>query len=64
MDAIPGDWRKKCTLCPLIELFAKELVDLTETISVPDTSVLETTNWSEVQTPVPHRECTLNNIYR
>ena len=54
VESIPTEWRKKCSLFSLIELFADELVHLSSSISIPEIPIPETTDWSKVSVPVPH----------
>ena len=53
-ESIPTEWRKKCALSSLIELFADELVQLSSSISIPEIPIPESTDWSKVNTPVSH----------
>ncbi len=52
--SIPIEWRKKCGLSSLIELFADELLSLSSAISIPEIPIPETTDWSKVNVPVLH----------
>ena len=53
-QSVPVEWRKKCGLVSLIELFADELLHLSSSISIPEVPIPETTDWSKVNVPVPH----------
>lgn len=55
-ESIPHEWRQKCALLPLIELFAGELEQLSSSISVPSVPIPENVDWSKVNTPVPHNK--------
>ena len=54
VESIPTEWKRKCGLSSLIELFADELVHLSSSISIPNIPIPETTDWSQVNVPVPH----------
>lgn len=59
-EAIPEDWRLKCSLNPLIEIFATELLALADSIPVPDISAYSATDWkalSYVPLVKDSREC-------
>lgn len=58
-ESIPLEWRQKCALLPLIELFAGELEQLSGSISNPDVPIPETLDWSKVNTTFPHNKRTL-----
>ena len=53
VGSIPAEWKQKCALHALIELFADELVRLSSTISIPDNPIPDTVDWTVVNTPVP-----------
>ena len=53
-ESIPTEWKEKCALFSLIELFANELVRLSSSISIPKIPIPETTDWSKVNMLVPH----------
>ena len=53
VQAIPEEWGKLCSFASLIELFADELCRVAQTISIPS---LDSTDWSEVNTSVPHEK--------
>lgn len=61
VEAIPAEWRQKCALASLIELVADELVQLSDSISIPSIPIPETVDWSQVNAPVPHDKCKLYN---
>ena len=51
VQAIPEEWRKLCSFSSLIELFADELYELAQTISIPSPDSID------LNTPVPHEKC-------
>lgn len=53
VDDIPESWRSKCSLTPLIELFATELLSLAESMPVPDMS----SDQSMVSSPLVLDQC-------
>jgi hypothetical protein len=53
VESIPTEWKEKCSLSSLIELFADELVQLSSSISIPEIPIPETTDWSKVNVPIP-----------
>jgi len=58
VESIPEDWKKKCSLCSLIELFATELVSLAEAIpAAGDKSLPESTDWDSDFPPLTAAEC-------
>ena len=62
-ESIPTEWKKKCALSSLIELFADELLHLSSSISVPEIPIPETTDWSKVSILVPHDKRMLQVTY-
>ena len=56
-DAIPADWRQKCSLHSLLEIFADELMHLSSSISNPGVPIPETVDWSILNTPVAQDRC-------
>lgn len=59
IDSIPEEWRKTCSLTPLIELFGTELLRLADSISVPE---LPVSNWNILHPPVAIETCELECI--
>lgn len=53
VDAIPEDWRRKCSLRPLIEVFASELLSLAELIPVKDLPLPDSADWSSLYPSLP-----------
>ena len=60
--SIPTEWKKRCALSSLIELFADELVRLSSSISVPEIPIPQTTDWSKFSIPVSHDKRMLYEI--
>ncbi len=58
VDAIPEEWKKKCALYPLIEVFAGELSSLADSISIPDADI-ESVDWDALYPPVETSNCKL-----
>ena len=56
-DAIPEDWKRKCSLAPLLELFGSELLTLAESIPVPDDAAYQSMDWSSSFLPVEKQKC-------
>ena len=56
VDAIPEDWKAKCSLTPLIEIFATELSRLADSIA-PDISAYRNIDWSVPYSPATADEC-------
>ena len=56
-DAIPEDWKRKCSLVPLLELFGSELLSLAESIPVPDDAAYQSMDWSASFLPVEKQKC-------
>lgn len=59
VDAIPEDWKAKCSLTPLIELFATELLKLADSTEAPDISAYRLIDWSAPYCPVVQDKCKL-----
>ena len=53
-EAIPKEWREKCSLSSLIGLFADELSRLSGELVPPEMPFHESTDWSVVNAPLPH----------
>ena len=62
VEAIPEEWRKQCSLSALIELFADELCQLSETIPAPEVPIPDSTDWSKTNTPVPQDQSELHSL--
>lgn len=58
-ESIPADWKQKCSLLSLIELFANELEQLSSSISIPSVPIPDSIDWSKINTPVPLDKCKL-----
>ena len=56
-DTIPEDWRKKCSLASLLELFGSELLNLAESIPVLDDAMYQSMDWSASYLPVERQRC-------
>lgn len=56
-DAIPKNWRSKCSLTPLIEVFATELLHLADSMQEPDMSTYSATDWSATHNPLVLDKC-------
>lgn len=56
-DAIPKSWRSKCSLTPLIEVFATELFHLADSMPEPDISAYSATDWSATHNPLVLDKC-------
>ena len=63
VESIPTEWKRKCGLSSLIELFADELVHLSSSISIPKIPIPEATDWSKVNVPVPHDKRRLYTMF-
>lgn len=59
LRAIPEEWRKQCSLSGLIELFAREIHIISQSLTAPAIPVPESTDWASVSVPVPHDNCKL-----
>lgn len=57
VSAIPEEWKAKCSLTPLIELFAVELVRLADSITAPDIPTYHSTDWTAEYSPVVREKC-------
>ena len=55
--SIPEDWKKKCSLCSLIELFASELVSLGENIPAGEKPLPDSTDWDSDFPPLAASQC-------
>ena len=51
-DAIPDSWKAQCSLTPLIEVFATEVLRLAESIPPPDMPAYLSTDWSAPYCPL------------
>ena len=60
-DAIPEDWRRKCSLTPLLKLFGSELLSLSASIPVPDNAAYKAMDWSASFLPVERQKCEENH---
>lgn len=57
VEAIPDGWKSRCSLSPLIELFATELLCLADSMPEPDMHTHSSTDWSATQTPLALDKC-------
>lgn len=60
-DAIPEDWKAKCSLFSLIEIFAAEIMKLADSIEPPDISTYRSIDWSAEYCPLVREKCELHN---
>lgn len=61
VEAIPEDWKEKCSLASLIELFADELLSLADFISVLPAAA-ESAESALYPSPVDPKCCELGQI--
>ena len=57
VDAIPEDWKAICSLTPLIEIFATEIMKLADSIEPPDISTYRSIDWSAEYCPLVREKC-------
>ena len=57
VEGIPDGWRSKCSLTPLIDLFATELLGLADSMPEPDMGAYSSTDWNTTQKPLALDKC-------
>ncbi len=62
VEEIPEDWRHKCSLFSLIELFGTELLNLAEVIPIPEEPLPDSTDWDSKYPLLPDSKCKAHHL--